>query len=78
MEQPGAPNYSFIAVGRRVFMLKRPITNSRLIISVKEARKLMGKDAVSLSDSQIEDLIITLTEASNMLLSQIGSKKTAG
>jgi len=41
-----------------------------LIISIKEARKLMGRDAVSLTDDQIEDLIITLTEASSMLLNQ--------
>ncbi|HUA13455.1 MAG TPA: hypothetical protein VL989_03070 [Candidatus Sulfotelmatobacter sp.] len=33
-----------------------------LIISVKEARKLLGKDYNHLSDEQIEDLIINLHE----------------
>lgn len=43
---------------------------SHLIISVKECRKLLGKDGASLSDEQVEELIITLTEASSLLLKQ--------
>jgi hypothetical protein len=31
------------------------------IISIKEARKLLGKSAVTLSDSQIEELVGVLT-----------------
>lgn len=40
------------------------------VISVKEARKLLGKDGQELSDDQIKNLIITLTEASSLLLNQ--------
>lgn len=32
-----------------------------LIISIKEARKLLGYKSTELDDSQIEELIITLT-----------------
>jgi hypothetical protein len=46
----------------------RPVV--ALIISVKEARKLLGKDGLSLSDDQIEQLIITLTDVSSKALSQ--------
>lgn len=49
-----------------------------LVISVKEARKLLGKDGEGLSDTQIEHLIITLTEVSAKALTQNGSKNTAG
>lgn len=41
-----------------------------LIISIKEARKLLGKDGEQLSDDQVEHLIITLTELSSVLLNQ--------
>lgn len=40
------------------------------VISIKEARKLLGKDGQGLSDDQIKNLIITLTEASSLLLNQ--------
>ncbi len=33
------------------------LTERKLIISIPEARKIMGKDAKSLSDEQIEKLI---------------------
>jgi len=56
--------------------LIRPI--EPLIISIKEMRKLMGKDARSLSDAQIENLIITLTEASSVLLNQSQVPKKQG
>jgi Ca2+-binding EF-hand superfamily protein len=42
----------------------------RLIISVNEARKLLGKDGEHLTDEQVEDLILTLTGASSLLLNQ--------
>ena len=48
--------------------LIRPV--EPLIISIKEMRKVMGKGSESLSDNQIENLIITLTEASSILLNQ--------
>ena len=41
-----------------------------LIISVNEMRKLLGKDGEGLSDAFIEQLIMTLTETSSMLLNQ--------
>lgn len=41
-----------------------------LIISVKEMRKLLGKDGNMLSDEMVEQLIMTLTETSHMLLNQ--------
>jgi hypothetical protein len=44
--------------------------SKNLIISVKEARKLLGKDGEQLADDQIEHLIITLTEMSSVLLNQ--------
>jgi hypothetical protein len=50
----------------------------QLVISVKEARKLLGKDGEGLSDDQIKNLIITLTEVSTRVLAQNGSKKQAG
>jgi len=39
-----------------------------LIISVKEMRKLLGKDGAGMTDDQVTDLIITLTDASSRLL----------
>lgn len=42
-----------------------------LILSIKETRKLLGKDGEHLTDDQIEHLIITLTELSSILLNQI-------
>lgn len=44
--------------------------SKHLIISIKEARKLLGKDGEQLTDDQIEHLIITLTEMSSVLLNQ--------
>ncbi len=41
-----------------------------LIISVKEFRKLLGSDGKDMTDEQIEDLILSLTEASSILLNQ--------
>lgn len=54
----------------------RPVV--ALTISVKEARKLLGKEGQLLSDEQIEHLIITLTEVSGRILIENGSKNTAG
>lgn len=38
------------------------------IISVKEARKILGADAKQLSNSQVEELIILLTSMANKFL----------
>ncbi len=54
------------------------LVDNLLVISVKEARKLLGKDGEGLSDDQIEHLIITLSEVGSRVLIQNGSKKTAG
>ena len=40
----------------------------KLIISLKEMRKLLGSDGKDMSDDQIELLILTLTETSSILL----------
>ena len=40
----------------------------KLIISVNEARKLLGKDAAELSDEDVEELIITLTGIASTFL----------
>lgn len=45
-----------------------------LIISVKEMRKLLGKDASAMTDDQVTELIITLTEASSVLLNSLVPK----
>jgi Ca2+-binding EF-hand superfamily protein len=42
----------------------------QLLISVKEMRKLLGSDGSTMSDDQIELLIMTLTDMSSMLLNQ--------
>lgn len=48
------------------------------IISVKEARKLLGQEGGELSDDQITLLITTLTQLSSSQLSKVGSRKPAG
>ena len=49
-------------------------TNSnQLVISVKEARKLLGLDGKTLSDNQVIELIQTLTVVADDFLQDIGS-----
>ena len=36
------------------------LASERLIITVKEARKLLGKDFKQLSDKQVEDIVVKL------------------
>lgn len=43
-------------------------SQSKLITSVKEARKLLGHDAVDLSDASIMGIINSLTKIANGLL----------
>jgi 5-bromo-4-chloroindolyl phosphate hydrolysis protein len=43
---------------------------SDLIITVKEARKLLGKDYEQMTDEQIEELIIQLDEIARLSLRQ--------
>jgi len=38
-----------------------PLAEKKLIISLPEARKLMGKDAKDLSDEELEKLIVDYT-----------------
>jgi ribonuclease HIII len=47
--------------------------SGQLVISVKEARKLLGQDGKSLTDSQIVELIQTLTVVADDFLQDIGS-----
>lgn len=44
--------------------------DSRLIISVKEARKLLGKEHASMTDEQVENLIIQLDEIARLSFKQ--------
>lgn len=53
---------------------KLALCGTRLIISIKEARKILGKQAHMLSDYQIENMIIVLTDMSERLLQNTGSK----
>jgi hypothetical protein len=46
----------------------------KLIITVKEARKILGTDANKLSDNQIEDQITLLSSLADTFLQNIGSK----
>jgi hypothetical protein len=48
-------------------------TDDQLVISVKEARKLLGMDGKLLPDSQIAELIKTLTSVANDYLQDLGS-----
>ena len=47
-------------------------------ITVKEARKILGKESLSLSDTQILEIINTLTLVARRYLSRSRSKKTVG
>lgn len=51
-----------------------PAVGRRLIISVKEARKILGKQAHSMSDDQVEEMIIVLSDMSERFLQNSGSK----
>ncbi len=42
--------------------------DSRLVISVKEARKLLGESNKQLSDYQVEELILLLTSMAEKFL----------
>ena len=46
------------------------LTDGQLIISVKEARKLLGKDFKSFTDKQIEDMIVKLDLIAKGFISQ--------
>lgn len=54
--------------------LPMPTRTGRLIISVKEARKILGKQSHYMSDSQIEEMIVTLSDMSERFLQKAGSK----
>ncbi|MBI1857169.1 hypothetical protein HYS01_02760 [Candidatus Saccharibacteria bacterium] len=47
-------------------------------ISVKEARKILGKDSVGLSDNQMIEIIDTLTLMAKQYLQRSSSKKELG
>lgn len=49
------------------------VNNDQLVISVKEARKLLGQDGKTLSDSQVIELIQTLTVVADDFLPDLGS-----
>lgn len=47
-----------------------------LIISVKEARKLLGTEYDNMSDDQIEEIIVQLEEIARLTIRQLASKFT--
>jgi ribonuclease HIII len=47
--------------------------NDHLVISLKEARKLLGQDSKLLSDNQVIELIQTLTAVADDFLQNLGS-----
>lgn len=57
-------------------MTVAPIGDKKLkpIITVKEARKLMGIDASKVSDDQLEHCIEMLTDVAEHTLRSLGSK----
>ncbi len=57
-------------------MLLNPPTT--LPISIKEARKLLGVSAAGLSDDQIAELVICLTEVADNFLQDLGSTNYNG
>ena len=54
-------------------MVSSQQADSQLVISVKEARKLLGKSAKNMADSQIAELIVTLTSVASDFLQDLGS-----
>ena len=54
-------------------MLPSLKSDDKLVISLKEARKLLGQDGKLLSDSQVIELIQTLTVVADDFLQNIGS-----
>jgi hypothetical protein len=53
-------------------------TKSPEIISLKEARKLLGKEAVNLSDDQLIEIIKILSLIAKQYLHKSGSNKALG
>ena len=54
-------------------MLPSLKSDDKLVISLKEARKRLGQDGKLLSDSQVIELIQTLTVVADDFLQNIGS-----
>ena len=51
---------------------------AELIISIKEARRLLGVDAKDMTDNQIAELILTLTSVASNFLDNLGSTNYNG
>ena len=47
----------------------------QLPLTIKEARKILGKDADGLSDTQVQEILINLRMIARKSLLQISSKK---
>lgn len=54
------------------------LVDHTLVISVKEARKLLGNTSRSLSDDQVRDLIMSLTLLARSQITKISSNKELG
>ncbi len=66
--------YVVIYVSRLLVRIVGIALQTKLIISVKEFRKLLGKDSANMSDSQVIELIELLTSMGNELLLNNSSK----
>ena len=54
------------------------LSTKKQIITVQEARKLLGHDASNLSDAQVEEIIHTLTLMAKKYLNKNSSKIKVG
>jgi hypothetical protein len=47
------------------------VTQPQLIVSISEARKLLGKEARDLTDAEVEEIIIVLTGIASRFLRRV-------
>lgn len=52
-------------------MLRSQFVDQKLSISIKEARKILGKDAANLTDNQVKDLILELSFIAEYFLQSV-------
>lgn len=53
-------------------------TSPKPLITVKEARKLLGSDSKGIDDYQMQELLQRLTNIAKLQVENFGSKKTLG
>lgn len=62
----------------RPLVALRSQKDDKFVITVKEARKILGAQASTLSDTQVQDIIGTLTLLAKQYIGQTGSKNKQG